>query len=177
MIQGLGGHSGGYPRGITDTNGHYCFDRLELGKYVMSADDEKKGYPMRGSEFYLWDSSGPQVTLTATHSQATLDWKIPFKAGVLRIHVSANHLEPHPTHITFDLVVLSRPNLGIDSLMRPLEMATKESTIVLLPPGVDVSLVAIAPGYRRWPNHGDERLNLRSGEIKDITIPLVTAAR
>lgn len=176
MIQGSGGHSGGYPWAYTDASGHYCFNGLAFGLYVFSADDEKKGYPQRGPAFYTWSSPAPEAALTAMHPHAALDWQIPFKAAFLRIHVSADQLTAQVTPIAFDLVVLSRPKLGIDSLVKPLQMAAEGPTTVLLPPGEEVALTATSPGYRQWPGPGEEHLNLRSGETKDITIRLATAA-
>lgn len=176
MIQSPGGHSGGYPWRYTDASGHYCFDGLAFGLYVLSADDERKGYPQRGPAFYTWSSPAPRIALTATHPHAALDWQIPFKAAFLRIHVSPGQLTDQATPIAFDLVVLSRPKLGINSLVRPLQMAAEGPTTVLLPPGEDVALTATSPGYRQRPGSGEEHLNLHSGETKDITIRLARAA-
>lgn len=172
ILQDPAGH--GLPGSITDETGHYCVDGLRLGKYVMSAADEKKGYPMR-SDFYTWPAPEPQVTLTAQDPQANLDWQIPFKAGFLKIHVSVDHPDIQTVPITFDLIVRSRPKVRYTSVMTSLHTDSKGSFTVLLPPGEDVLLTAMSPGYRHWPNDDrGELLNLRSGETQDITISLET---
>ena len=175
MLQEMFGHTGGYPGTATDDAGHYCVADLSLGKYILSALDEKKGYPKRGLGFYTWSSPDPQVTLTAQEPQANLDWQIPFKAGFLRLHVSVDHPGVQAVPITFDLVVPSRPKLGYESVMTSLRTDPRDSLTILLPPGDDVFLTAMSPGYRHWPeNERGELLNLRPGETRDITISLVT---
>lgn len=168
-----GGHSGGFPGTETSETGHYCIDHLRLGDYEMSAFDNKKGYPQWGIQFYTWDSPAPKVTLTAYDPDAHLDWRIPFKAGFLKLQVFVDHSDDKTVPIRVAVVVPSRPKVGIEVSEWPLRKGQPGSFTVLLPPGEDVLLTATAPGYRRWPD--DERgelLNLRSGETKDITIPL-----
>ena len=171
-----GGGSFGLLGSDTDETGHYCVDHLGPGKYIMSAYDEKKGYPIRlMSGFYTWDSPAPKVTITAYNPDAHLDWRIPFKAGFLRLHVSVDRSDAKTIPVRFSLVVPSRPKVGLYSADWTLKTDQTDSFTVLLPPGEDVSLTATAPGYRRWPdNDRGELLNLRSGETKDITIPLTT---
>lgn len=170
------GHSGGFPTSFTDETGHYCIGHLTLGKYVMSVFDEKKGYPHLplGSQFYAKDYVAPQATLSAENPEARVDWKIPFKAGFLRLHVSISHLGVETVPITFDLVVRSRPKFGIDSVMTSLKTDPRSSITILLPPNEDVLLTATVPGYKRWPDQQKGKLlNLSPGKTEDVTIHLV----
>lgn len=169
-----GGGSFGLSGSDTDETGRYCVNHLRPGKYIMSAYDEKKGYPIRlMSGFYRWDSPAPKVTLTAYNRDAHLDWRIPFKAGFLRLHVSVDRSDAKTVPVNISLVVPSRPKVGIRNYSLSTEQT--DSITVLLPPGEDVVLTVAAPGYRRWPdNETGELLNLRSGETKDLAIALTT---
>ena len=146
---------------------------LRLGDYEMSAFDDKQGYPLWRLGFYTWDSPAPQVRLTPYNPDAHLDWRIPFKAGFLRLHVSLDRSDVKSVPISILLVVPSRPKVGIHGADRSLGSGQTTSFTVLLPPGEDVLLTATAPNYRRWPDDDTgELLNLRSGETKDLTISL-----
>lgn len=173
MRQDPRGHTGGYPGTLTDETGHYCIDRLDFGKYVLSAADQKRGYPILGPQFYTKDYPETQATLSVQNPEARVDWQIPFKAGFLRLHVSVNHSGVETVPITFDLVVRSRPKFGFQSVMTSLKTDPRSSITILLPPNEDVLLTAMSPGYRHWPDQEiGQLLNLRPGETKDVTISL-----
>jgi hypothetical protein len=67
-----GSHTGLHPSGKTDSTGHYCIDNLDLGNYVMSADDPEKGYPEMGSIFYSWKRPNPEVHIAIENLKGML---------------------------------------------------------------------------------------------------------
>jgi hypothetical protein len=167
-----GGYSGAYPGTRTDASGHYCIEGLQLGEYVLTADDKRLGYPQRRTGFFSWHTPDPRVTLTAQVLTAHLDWQIEFRAGFLRIHLPAAHTANDRVPMKFELVVRSRPRLGLMSVTTFSDVIT-----VLLPPDEDVLLTVTSPDHLRCPDDGSEgRLpHLHSGEIQELAIPSLKA--
>jgi hypothetical protein len=168
-----GGHSGGFPGAHANSSGHYCIDGLSLGSYGLSGYDEGLGYPMQGNSFYSWRSPAPQVTLTRQKSDANLDWKIPFRAGFLYLHLPAVHSPDELAPMMVTLVVRSRSSVGHMSVSTFPEMGKSKQVTVLLPPQEDVLLSVTAPGYQSWPADGSEAkvLNVLPGAIEDVAVP------
>jgi hypothetical protein len=177
MVMSPSGHSGGYPGAPTDASGHYCIEGLQLGEYVLTADDEGLGYPQRGSSFYSWHTPDPRATLTAQVLMAHLDWQVPFRAGFLRLHLPAAHTANDRVPMKFELVVRSRPRLGLMSVTTFPEMEKSKVITELLPPDEDVLLTVTSPDHLRWPDDGSEGrlLHLHSGEMQELAIPSLKA--
>jgi hypothetical protein len=173
ILQSSAGHSGGFPGTRADEVGRYCINGLPLGNYLLTADDEGLGYPMRGSTFFTWSSPLPKVALSRQRPNSSFDWKIPFRAAFLYLHLPAAHSRDEITPITIKLVVHSRPNLGLMTIVTRTELGKSKELHILLPPQEDVLLTVSAPSYQRWPNDGSEGklLNLLSGVIQDIVVP------
>lgn len=172
MILSPAGHTGGWPVSLTDEVGHYCVMGLELGPYIMSADDKAKGYPQRGDEFFSWSSPDPQVLLTSKNPNVRSDWQIPFKAGFLRFHVTSAETGDAISLVTFKLVVRSRPKLGFETVTIPADTDHRVITL-LVPPDEDVLLTVASPGHQSWPHDGSRIVNVPSGATQDLVIPML----
>lgn len=168
-----GGHSGGFPGTRADASGHYCIDGLSLGSYGLSGYDERLGYPMQGNSFYSWRFPTPQVTLTHQKPDANLNWKIPFRAGFLYLHLPAAHSPDELVPMMVTLVVRSRSSVGRMSVTTFPEMGKSKQVTVLLPPQEDVLLSVTAPGYQSWPGDRGEAkvLNVFPGAIEEVAVP------
>lgn len=164
----VGGHTGPYPLGKTDRNGHYCVHNIALGHYIMSADDPEKGYPQMGSLFYSWRTPKPEVSITPTNLEGHADWRIPYKAGFVEITLTDARTGKPVIPMFFNLVVQSRPESG---WMRGSIASTAP---LLLPPKENVYLVLSAPGYREWPADGTKGklLNLLPGRSEKLLVAL-----
>lgn len=172
LIMSVGGHTGGYPSTFADESGHYCIDRLPLGRYTLSGDDKGLGYPMRGNSFYTWRSPAPEVDLTPQKPHADLDWKLPFRAGFLYLNLPAAQSSDEVVPITIKLVAASRPRFGMMSITALPETGNSKEIPVLLPPQEDVFLIVSVPSDQRCP--GDERrgklLNVLPGAIEHVSV-------
>ncbi len=137
----------------------------------MSANDPEKGYPEMGSGFYSKISPKPIHHTGTVASQA--DWRIPYKAGFLKIHLTDARSGRLIDGMRFDLVVRSRPKGGRRS------GSWTSTTAFLLPPNEDVYFTVSAPGYRRWPEDGPKGrlLNLLPGATENLFIALQPESR
>lgn len=176
MNVSLGGHANGFPGSQTDESGQYCIRQLQVGEYILSADDRPKGYPPLWDSFFSWRTPDSVVLLTSQSPRVRLDWKIPFKAGFLRLDVPGSRTGSESSPITFRLVVRSRPQLGMTSLTISGQMEERVITF-LLPPDEDVLLTVSSPGHQSWPEDGSDGMLLRlgSGATENRTIPLLKA--
>lgn len=174
MILSPAGHTGGYPVSQTDEAGHYCIQRLELGLYIMSADDKAKGYPQRGTGFFSWSAPDPEVLLTSQNPSVRSDWQIPFKAGFLKLDLTSVQAESIDL-ITFKFVVRSRPKLGLETVTIPVDTEHKVITL-LVPPDEDVLLTVASPGHQNWPDDGARLVNVPEGATQNLVIPTLQTA-
>lgn len=126
--------------------------------------------------FFSWRSSDSVVLLTSQNPSVRLDWKIPFKAGFLRLHVPGSRTGSESSPMTFRLVVRSRPQLGMTSLTIPGHMEERVITL-LLPPDEDVLLTLSSPGHLSWPEDESDGmlLHLGSGATENLMVPLLKA--
>ena len=163
----MGSHSGGVPVTRTDKQGQYCFRGLVLGDYSMTADDPEKGYPSMANLFFSTDPM-PHVELSATNSNGRVDWKIPYKAGFVKVDLVDAQSGKQIVPMFFDLLVQSRPQVGH-------MYGSAMSTIPLLvPPYENVVVTIHAPDYQQDTNEESQRtiVNLSPGEMKKLHIAL-----
>lgn len=172
LLMDPGGHTGGYPWTLTDESGHYCIDRLTLGRYRLSGDDKGLGYPMWGNSLYTWRSSGPEVDLTPQKPHADLDWKLPFRAGFLYLKLPPARSSDEIAPITIKLVAVSRPRFGMMSVTTFPETRKSKEITVLLPPQEDVFLIVSVPSDRNCPGDGSrgKLLNVLPGAIEHVSV-------
>jgi TonB family protein len=172
MLQSPGGHTGGYPSTYADESGHYCIGGLPLGRYTLSGDDEGLGYPMRGLSFYSWHSPAPHVALIPAKSDANLDWKLPFRAGFLYLHIPAVHSAQEMVPIAVELIVRARPKLGRISDVTSPKMGKSDEIKFLLPPQEDVLLRVTAADHQSQADGGCRGmlLNVPPGAIEHVSI-------
>ena len=168
----LGAHSGPFPASRSDDSGHYCLVNVPYGDNVPAADDPKRGYPNPGFSIYASVSASkesPNVAhLSAEHPRATIDFRIPYKAGFLTIHLT-DAITGKPQ---FALFYRLSPQKDPERNYMTGSQGAKDA--LLLPPNENVLLKVSAPGYREWPydNSLGYVLNLLPGEHKTIDVPL-----
>jgi hypothetical protein len=164
----LGPHSGVVPFARTDELGRYCLTGLALGDYYMTADDPEKGYPSTASGFFSTEPKRSQVKLSSTNLNGRADWKIPYKAGFVKVELVDAQSGKQIVPMFFELLVQSRPEVG------HMFGSAGSTTPLLVPPDQDVVVTIHAPGYRQGTDKEPQRtvVNLRPGEIKKLHIAL-----
>jgi hypothetical protein len=178
------------PQSRSDDAGHYCLSHLRCGHYLLSADEEKLGYPNLRATFYTTapfsERSDAIAVISVKHPQAELTFRIPYKAGFLRIQPSDAATGKPVPGMTFSLRVKSDPDLRSIGGTRPASndqvlpqqegdlVSPREEDDILLPPNEDILLKVSAPGYREWPYDGlpGYLINLLPGERATIDVPL-----
>ena len=163
--------SGGYPSSFTDQSGRYCIHKLKLGEYVLSADDQAKGYPHRGPLFFSWQTPDPKVELNLQNPDARADWQIPFKAGFVKIQIPEMQSGSQSDRVSFLFQVPSRPRGGTMGVGPPIP--TGRLLSFLLPPDEDVLLKVTCADGSQWPDNSGEGklLYVSSGDTENITLP------
>src|SRR3978361_364797 len=73
----IGGFEGPIRGTKTDEHGHYCIAGVNPGRYVVTAADEKKGYPLLLESFYFDSQAGSTANVVA-QSVVTYDFRIPY---------------------------------------------------------------------------------------------------
>ena len=169
---GPGGSSIGFPFSSTDQFGRYCFHGLPLGEYVLSAFDEKKGYPHRGPAFYIWQTPDPKVKLSSLHPDASADWQIPFKAGWVDVELPDMPAGKPSQPIRFSFHVRSRSQAAVMSSEVPVEFRGR-SLKFLLPPDEEVMLRVTCADGHIWPiDSGDGKsLLVHAGGTTYVILP------
>ena len=79
--------SGELPETRTDPSGNYRFEGLAWDKYTVYADDPEAGYSIF-STGVSDQGNPPEIVLSPEHPEATLDLRLPPKAGFVRIHLT-----------------------------------------------------------------------------------------
>lgn len=72
----------------TDSAGRYRFEKLQLGRYSVFAQDEEARYPGNRTSFYDSEAPAREINLTAEHPEAEFRVDLPPKAGFLQIHLT-----------------------------------------------------------------------------------------
>ena len=164
----MGSHSGHYLGSKTDAEGRYCIKGLALGDYVISANDEKKGYPLLPHGFVTRSSPEPHVTLTAAAPDARLDVRIPYKAGFLSLLLT--DVETGKPIPSMDVSVALRS----DPDHQWMHISAIAGRILLIPPNEDVYVNVTSPGFTTWPDDGSKGglVNLLPGQTQTLSIPL-----
>jgi hypothetical protein len=165
-------HTGTYPRGETDGFGHYCVN-VTIGDYIMSANDVNKGYPLMANMFYAShdsnaESSAPRISITAQELTRHVDWRIPYKAGFVRVKLTDARTGKQIVPMFFDLVVRS------GSEYRHMHGSCASTGGLLVPPNEGIVFAVGAPGYQWWPSDDKKGklLNLPPGMTEEVAIEL-----
>jgi hypothetical protein len=164
----IGSHSGPFSGSKTDADGRYCITGLSLGEYAVSADDEKKGYPLLNIQFFTQRSREPRVTLTTDVPNAHIDGRIPFKAGFLSLVLMDSEAGKPIASMSVNLSVRSDPD------HRWMHINTISDRILLIPPNEDVYVTVTSPGFSTWPDDGSKGalLNFLPGQRQTLRISL-----
>jgi hypothetical protein len=168
----LGPHSGLYPASRSDESGHYCLVNVPYGDNALAADDPAHGYANSQASLYAptTDNKVPVnvAHLSAEHPQATIDFRLPYQAAILMIHLTdATTGRPQ-------LALFYEPSARADPQGRYIKGSQSAKKQLLVPPNENVLLKVSAPGYREWPydNSLGYVLNLLPGEHKTIDVAL-----
>ena len=140
----------------TDQSGNYRFERLDLGAtYTVYADDEDAGYSVFTTG--VGQSNPPKVTLSPDHPEATVDLRLPPKAGFVRIHLTNKRTG----------TVISGLGVTLTSSQTPPQFmfsgSSSSDRVVLIPPDRDLLLHVTSWGFHEW----DES----AGRGKPIRVP------
>ena len=132
------------PETRTDQSGNYRFARLDWwGRYSVRAEDADAGYSIFITG--LTDRANPpEVTLSPEHPEATLDLRLPPKAGFVRIHLT--NKQTGATILGLEVRVMS-------SQTPPQQMfSTSQSSdsVVLIPSDKDLLLHVTSWGFHEW---------------------------
>lgn len=167
----LGPHSGPFPTAKTDQSGHYCVTGVRFGEYAMSAYDEAKGYPLLITQFFTTEPPEARVTLTADVPDGRADWRIPYKAGFLRISLTDADTGKVIPSMFVNLV------LRVDGENRYMHPSAPSDLALLIPPNEDVYVNVTSPGYDIWPNDGSRGmlLSFLPGQTHTLKIALQKA--
>jgi hypothetical protein len=153
--------------GKTDNFGHYCVPNVAPGDYIMSAGDPEKGYPELGSIFYGSPSPKSKVSITVQNLQGHADWRIPYKAAVLNVHLTDARTGKQIIPMFFKLV-LRFNDVGF---IRGSQISTMS---LLVPPNEDIFFTVSAADHQGWPGDGTKGklLHLLPGATEELEIAL-----
>lgn len=142
--------SGGPARhAVADKSGNYCFEKLPLGKYLVIADDEKRGYASYSTAPHGTEKT--QVTLTVDNPEAELSFQLPPRGGFLSlklIDAETGALIP-----AIDLTVTNADasrSLVFREESPPGYVGSAADRATNIPSNRDLLLHVSAKGYREW---------------------------
>ena len=125
----------------TDAQGRFRIDRLEWGKYMISAKKEESGYPDMMYAFYN-NNLFTTVTLSQLSPLADVRIQLGPQAGVLTGTITDAE-SGNPVNAGFRFTPAERPNNWLSKSAPPRYR-------VLLPAREGVFLEVTAPGYKKW---------------------------
>jgi hypothetical protein len=135
---------GRLPTTQTDQSGNYRFERLAWwATYTVYADDQNEGYSIFSTGL-CGQADPPEVTLSPEHPEATMDLRLPPKAGLVRIHL---------TNQQTGVAILGLQVSVMSSQTPPQQMfSTSQSsdTVVLIPSDKDLLLHVTSSGFHEW---------------------------
>lgn len=152
----------------TDVKGHYCFNGLAAGPYTLSANDPDKGYPETILTFYSVAPNQPRVTIPVSGSTVHLNWRIPYRAAIIRLLLTDAGTGKPLSNLVFDITVRG------SAALRRMTGATESALPMLIPPNEDVLLTVGSPGYQpaAGANNNGILLNLPAGTERALPIAL-----
>ncbi len=132
------------PHVEADDAGNYRFERLPPGKYLVLADDQKRGYSWYSTAPHGPASEKNEVTLSRGNPQAELNFQLPPQSGFLSVKlIDANTGAVIPT---MDLTI---KNADEDRTL-VVSIGSSSDEVVNIPPNRDLLLHVTANGYREW---------------------------
>ena len=164
----MGPHSGMEPYATTDGNGDYCITGVRAGEYAMSASDPEKGYPEMSSMFYSGRLPGQHVRIVPAALNVRMDWRIPYRAGFLRLILTDSGNGKLISAMSTELYVGPSDNL------RYRHASEGSDQVLLVPPNEDIHLRVSAPGYEAWPEGQSQGrlINLLPGQHVTLEMSL-----
>jgi flavin reductase (DIM6/NTAB) family NADH-FMN oxidoreductase RutF len=143
------------PTTRTDQSGNYRFERLAWwGRYTVYADDSDAGY----STFSTGTSgqaNPPEVILSPEHPEATLDLRLPPKAGFVRIHLT--NKQTGAAILALQVTVMSSqtpPHLMFSA-------SCSSDSEVLIPSDKDLLLHVTSVGFHEWDESAGKGKHIR----------------
>lgn len=153
---------------ITDQEGRFRFEHLfGWGKYTVYADD-----PAAGFSDYSQDpdyrASPLAVMLSAEHSQAQFNFRLPPRAGFLYFHLTNQKTREAIDDVEVDVFLAGGPQKWVFSDGQGTDKP------VLVPPNRDLLIHVKSSGYREWyVSAGKGKpIHLAPGERMDLDIAL-----
>jgi hypothetical protein len=127
----------------SDDQGRYQFERLEYGRYSVSAEKPEENYPPLYYAFYSPEKQ-PEVDLSEINKEVTLDLVLSIKAGVLVGTVAESETgSPMDANVDFRSTTDSRRDVSASGW-------TNAKFRVLVPSDTPVLMKVSKPGYEDW---------------------------
>jgi hypothetical protein len=126
----------------TNDTGAFRFEDLPLGRYTVFAEDEEEGY----SSFSTGVGGGhpPEVELTAEHSEADFNFRLPPKAGFLLFHLTNQRSGASISGVEVTVMLAGNPPKFIFG------GGCSSSRAVLVPSDEHLLLHVKSWGFREW---------------------------
>jgi hypothetical protein len=155
----------------TDQDGLYRFEDIPWwGRFTIVPNDPEAGYSQFATGAPLQDGKIQQVSLAQEHPEAELNFRLPPKAGFLKIYLKNKGTGEKIADLHVVLYAAEPPNKpifgGTGIADRP----------VLIPPGRHLLLHVDATGYKEWERSAGKGfpLYMSSGERRTLEIQLAT---
>jgi hypothetical protein len=154
----------------TDKHGTCAFDHLPIGEYEAYIFNYKEGYP-RPNPFYFGRNFKPTVvTLQESDPSQKITLHLGRRQDFLKLIVTDAVSGKPIMPVGFRISWTSDPDNTI-------ETGRGDDLVVLVPPGVPLSLVASSDGYKDWQytsadDAANHNLVLQSGESRILNIRL-----
>ena len=143
------------PTTRTDQSGNYRLERLGWwGRYTVYADDSDAGYSIF-STGTSGQANPPEVTLSPEHPEATLDLRLPPKAGFVRFHL---------TNKQTGAAILGLQVTVMSSQTPPQQMfstSCSSDSVVLIPSDKDLLLHVTSWGFHEWDESAGRGKHIR----------------
>jgi len=158
---------GRLPGVITDQNGHYQLGNLPVwGKYTVYAEDWDAGYSL------FVNSKFHEVTISPTHPEAELNFRLPPKAGFLDFHLTNRKTGEKIGDLVINVRVAGKEYEKVHGISQ------SSATPVLVPPDEDLLIHVTSHGYQEWNQSLGKglRIRVKSGNHLKLDVQLEPAS-
>jgi hypothetical protein len=157
------------PETRTDQGGNYRFDRLPWwSRYTVYADDPDAGYSLF-STGPAGPGEPPEVTISPQQPEATLDLRLPPRAGMLRIHLTNKQTGDAIAGLQVTVMSNQTPPQFLFS------QSCGADRPILIPADKDVLLHVTSSGFHEWEEAmgRGKSIRLASGGRLELSVQLV----
>lgn len=156
------------PLTITDDDGHFRFEDIPWwGVYTVIAQDEVAGYS-NPSTVPRGGVALQEVTLSPEHREAEFNFRLPPKAGFLKINLTNRQTQRTLDEVEVTVMSAADPDQLIFT------EGSSSARIILVPPDENLLLHVSSHGYEKWADSvgKGKPLRIHSGERLTLDISL-----